>query len=94
LIDVEMIEPRYTEGQRVRIITLVDGFGRNDPRVKDFIGKTGVIVRAYYVSRDEVWEKTLKLIDAYCYDVRLDGGGEIARGIPEVGLEMLSPYRK
>jgi hypothetical protein len=63
----------------------------SDPRVKEFFNKTGVIVKAYYVSQDEIWEKTLKLEDVYCYDVRLDGEGDIARGIPEVGLEARFP---
>jgi len=73
----------------VKIITLIDGFGRPDPRVKEYIGKTGEVVKSYYVSGDEVWEKTLKFEDTYCYDVRLDGSGDIARGIPEVGLEAI-----
>ncbi len=79
-------DPKYSPGQRVRMIPLIDGFGRPDPRVNDLIGKTGEVVKAYYVSRDEVWEKTLKLLDVYCYDIRLDNG-DMARGIPEVGLE-------
>ena len=82
-----MKEPRYTEGQQVIIISLIDGFGRPDPRVKEYVGKTGTVVKSYYVSGDEVWEKTLKFEDTYCYDIRLEGGGDIARGIPEVGLE-------
>jgi hypothetical protein len=82
-----MIEPRFATGQRVKIIKLIDGFGRPDPRVKEFIGKIGEVVKAYHVSGDEVWEKTLKFEDTYCYDVKLDGGGDVARGIPEVGLE-------
>ena len=81
------MNPKYTEGQKVRIITLIDGFGRPDPRVKTWVGKTGEVVKSYYVSGDEVWEKTLKLEDVYCYDIRLDGGGDIVRGIPEVALE-------
>ena len=85
------MEPRFSEGQKVKIIPLIDGFGRKDPRVEDLVGKTGVVVKSYYVSRDEVWEKTLKLIDVYCYDVRLDGAGDIARGIPEAGLEACLP---
>jgi hypothetical protein len=81
------MNPKYTEGQKVRIITLIDGFGRPDPRVKAWVGKTGEVVKIYYVSGDEVWEKTLKLEDVYCYDIRLDGDGDIVRGIPETGLE-------
>ena len=80
------MNPKYSEGQKVRIIPLIDGFGRPDPRVKEFVGKTGVVVKSYYVSQDEIWEKVLKLEDVYCYDVRLDGDGDMARGIPEVGL--------
>lgn len=84
-----MLEPRYSIGQRVKIITLIDGFGRPDPRVKEYVGKTGEVVRSYYVSQDEVWEKVLKLEDVYCYDVCLDGEGDTARGIPEFGLELI-----
>ena len=77
-----------SEGQKVRIITLIDGFGRTDPRVTEYVGKTGAVVKSYYVSGDEMWEKTLKLVDVYCYDVRLDGDGAIVCGIPEVALEL------
>jgi hypothetical protein len=79
--------PRYSEGQKVRIITLIDGFGRPDPRVTEYVGKTGAVFKPYYVSGDEMWEKTLKLVDVYCYDVRLDGDSAVVRGIPEVALE-------
>lgn len=88
-----MLEPGYAAGQRVTIIRLIDGFGRPDPRVKEFVGKTGTVVKSYYVSGDEVWEKTLKFLDVFCYDVRLDGGGEIARGIPEVALAPPRPIK-
>ena len=81
--------PKYSSGQEVRIINLIDGFGRPDPRVKEIIGKTGAVEKSYFVSGDEVWEKTLKFEDVYCYDVRLEGSGDIARGIPEVGLEAI-----
>jgi len=82
-----MFNAKYTVGQTVKIITLIDGFGRPDPRGKEYIGKTGEVVKSYFVSGDEVWEKTLKFEDTYCYNIRLDGDGDIARGIPEVGLE-------
>ncbi|HJX13900.1 MAG TPA: hypothetical protein VJ377_10315 [Dehalococcoidales bacterium] len=88
------MEPKYNVSQQVKIITLIDGFGRADPRVEDFIGKTWEVVKAYYVSQNEVWEKTLKLLDVYCYDVRLDGEGGVARGIPELALEPCLPWRK
>ena len=86
-----MMEPRYNQGQKVKIITLIDGFGRPDPRISDFIGRSGEVVKFYMVSPDEVWEKTLKFIDVYCYDVRLDDG-DIARGIPEQALEPSLPW--
>jgi hypothetical protein len=87
------MNPRFYQGQKVRIIKLIDGFGRPDPRVKEYIGRTGEVIRSYLVSGDEVWEKTLKFEDVYCYDIRLEGDGDIARGIPEVGLEPLLPMR-
>ena len=82
-----MLEAKYTIGQQVRIINLIDGFGRPDPRVEEWVGKTGEVSKVYYVSGDEVWEKTLKLEDTYCYDIRLDDEGDTARGIPEFGLD-------
>ena len=81
------MNPKYSPGQKVKIIALIDGFGRPDPRVKDWVGKTGTVEKAYLVSGDEVWEKTLKFENVYCYDIRLDNNGDTARGIPEVGLE-------
>ena len=83
-----MLSPRYDNGQKVKIITLIDGFGRSDPRVREWVGKTGEVVKSYYVSGDEVWEKTLKFMDTYCYDIRLDGDGDIVRGILEFGMEL------
>jgi hypothetical protein len=85
-----MLNSKFSTGQRVKIITLIDGFGRPDPRVNEWVGKTGEVVKSYYVSGEEVWEKTLKLEDTYCYDIRLDGGGDVARGIPEFGLERIT----
>jgi hypothetical protein len=81
------IDPKYALGQKLKIITLIDGYGRPDPRQTKWVGKTGRVVKFYYVSAVEVWEKTLNPPDIYCYDIRLDGGGDIAPGIPEVGLE-------
>ncbi len=81
------MEPRFQAGDRVRLITLYDGMGRRDPRVEEWIGLTGEVAARYYASFSEVWEKTLKPADTYCYDVRLDGSGETVRGIPEAGLE-------
>jgi hypothetical protein len=89
-----MLEPGYSNGQRVKIIELIDGFGRKDPRVTDWVGLTGEIVKSFYASFSEVWEKTLKPLDAWCYDIKLDGSDEIVRGIPEVGLEAVPGYRK
>ena len=88
------MEPKYTEGQKVKIIPLIDGFGRPDPRVKEWVGKTGEVVKSYYVSGDEVWEKTLKFEDTYCYDVCLGDEGDTARGIPERALEVLLPHHR
>lgn len=88
------MEPKYTTGQRVQIIQLIDGFGRKDPRVSDWVGLNGEVVKSYYASFAEVWEKTLKPLDAWCYDVKLDGSEDIARGIPETGLELIPGYRK
>ena len=82
------MEPKYSEGQKVKIIPLIDGFGRPDPRVKEWVGKTGEVIKSYYISGDEVWEKTLKLEDTYCYDIRLGGDGDVARGIPEICIEV------
>ena len=78
---------KYTEGQRVRILKLIDGFGRPDPRLEQYIDETGTVVKSYCISPDEIWEKMLILNIVYCYDVRLEGDGTMVRGIPEIALE-------
>lgn len=83
------MEPGFKAGQRVKIITLIDGFGRKEPRMQAWVDRTGEVVAGYYASFNEVWEKTLRPMDTYCYDVRLDGDGETVRGIPEAGLAVL-----
>ncbi|MCX7911963.1 MAG: hypothetical protein N2506_03220 [Dehalococcoidales bacterium] len=87
------MEPKFSPGQAVRIIPLIDGIGRHDPELKRFAGCTGTVQRVYYLSKEEIWEKVLRLEDIYCYDVRLDGSGDVVHGIPEVGLEAVSPLR-
>jgi hypothetical protein len=88
------LDAKYRLGQKVKITVLIDGYGRPDPRVNAWIGKIGAVVNLYYVSAVESWEKTLNPPDIYCYDIRLDDGGDIARGIPEVGLEPEKDKRK
>ena len=88
------MDPKYALGQRVKIITLIDGYGRPDPRVTELVGKPGEVIKSYYVSAIEVWEKTLNPFDVYCYDIRLDEGGDIAPAIPETGLEPENLSRK
>ena len=83
--------PKYTEGQRVKIVVLIDGFGRPDPRVQPYVSEMGVVVKSYCVSPDEMWEKMLILNDVFCYDVRLDGDGTVVRGLPEEALEPCAP---
>ena len=78
------MELRFDIGQRVKIVTLIDGYGRPDPRVTEWVGKTGEVVNYYYISGNEIWEKTLKIKDVYSYDISLDDGGDIVRGIPEL----------
>jgi len=82
---------KYTEGQRVRIVALIDGFGRPDSLIQQHVNETGTVVKSYCISKDEMWEKMLKLQDVDCYDVRLDNDGTILRGIPEVALEIYTP---
>ena len=80
---------KYVEGQKVRIVALIDGFGRPDPLIQQYVNKTGTVVKSYCISKDEIWEKMLKLDNVDCYDVRLDNDGIILPGIPEIALE---PY--
>ena len=78
---------KYVEGQKVRIVALIDGFGRPDLLIQQYVNKTGTVVKSYCISRDEIWEKMLKLDNVDCYDVRLDNDDIILPGIPEVALE-------
>ena len=67
------MDPRFQPGDRVKLVPLIDGFGRQDPRSDEWIGKTGEVTTWFYASFSEVWEKTLKPADTFCYDIRLPG---------------------
>ena len=84
---------KYNVGQKVKIVTLIDGFGRTDPLIQQHVNETGTVVKSYCISKDEIWEKMLKLEDVDCYDVRLDNDGTILPGIPEVALEPYLSWR-
>ncbi|OGO41992.1 MAG: hypothetical protein A2137_00290 [Chloroflexi bacterium RBG_16_58_8] len=80
---------KYREGQKVRVLPLVGSDGRADRQVGRHVGKSGEVVKAYCVTRDEMPDLNKMFVypDVYCYDVRLDDNGNILRGIPEAALE-------
>ena len=80
---------KYTEGQKVRIIALVDSHGKPDPQIQQYVGEVGTVVKVYCVTRDELPDLSKMFVypDVYCYDVRLDERDAILLGIPEIALE-------
>ena len=84
-----MMEQEFTAGQRVIFVTITGSDPAIDRQINALAGRTGVIVRSYCVSRDEMPDliKMFVYHDVYSYDVRLDDSGEIQRGIPEPALQ-------
>ena len=77
----------YVEGQRVRILPLINASGKPDARVQPYVNRVGTVVKAYFVVHEELREKMWDIPDVYCCDVRLDEDGEIVPGLPEAALE-------
>jgi hypothetical protein len=82
------MEQRYSVGQRVKFVLIEGSDPAIDRQINALAGKTGVIVKSYCVTRDEMPDliKMFVYNDVYSCDVRLDDG-EIVRGIPEAALE-------
>jgi hypothetical protein len=80
------IRAKYAEGQRVRILPLIDTCGRPDARLQPYVGKVGTVMKVYCVSHEELREKTWDIPDVYCCHVRLDEGDFVVPGVPEVAL--------
>jgi hypothetical protein len=85
------MEPRYSEGQKVKIIDLVGTDGYADLQIRRHVNKTGTVVKSYCITRDEMPDLSKMFVypDVYSYAVRLDEDENIVRGIPEIALE---PY--
>ena len=82
---------KYSEGQKVRIVALIDGDGRPDLQIQRYVSEVGAVVKAYCVTKDEMPDLSKMFVypDVYCYDIQFDGDGTVLSGIPEVALE---PY--
>ena len=80
---------RYVEGQKVRIVPLIDSRGMPDPQIRQYVDEVGIVIKSYCVTRDEISgaEKMFETHDVYCYDIWLDQYDVVLRGIPEVALE-------
>jgi hypothetical protein len=82
------MEPKYAVGQRVKFVTIKGSDPAIDRQINSLAGKTGVIVKSYCVTRDEMPDliKMFVYNDVYSCDIQFDDG-EIIRGIPEAALE-------
>ena len=80
---------RYVEGQKVRIVKLIDSLGKADPQISKYVDEIGTVIKAYCVTRDEIpgVEKMFETQDVYCYDIWFAQYDFVLRGIPEVALE-------
>lgn len=87
------MDPKYTVGQRVKFIKIHGSDPAIDREINYMAGKTGVVVGYFCVSRDEMPDLTKMFVypDVFSYDIRLDGDGDIIRGIPEAALAPESP---
>jgi hypothetical protein len=93
--ETKMNNPKFSTGQRVKIIP-VAGY---DPEVDRILGrladKAGKVEKSYCISPDEMPDR-IKMFgypDVFSYDIRPDEGN-ILRGIPEIALEPDTLLRK
>jgi hypothetical protein len=84
-----MNDPKYSIGQKVKIIP-VHG---HDPEIDRMLGaladKKGVVEKYYCIGREEMPDRIKMFIYpeyVYSYNVRLEDGS-VLRGIPEIALE-------
>ena len=70
------MEQSYREGQRVKFVKIKGSDPGMDRLINASAGKTGTIIKAYCVSRDEMPDliKSVIYVDVYSYDIRLDSG--------------------
>ena len=85
------MDQKYRVGDRVKLIHITGSDPAIDLQINSIAGKTGEIVRSYCVTRGDMPDliKMFVYNDVYSYDIRLDGTGEIQRGIPEPALELI-----
>ena len=84
------MDARYVGGQRVRIVALIDSYGRPDLQMQKFVNEVGTVIRSYCVSGDEFPDLSKMFVypDVYCYDIRLDECDVVLFGVLEVALEL------
>jgi hypothetical protein len=84
-----MNDPKYSTGQKVKIIPVHGHDSEVDRMLGVLADKTGAVARYYCIGREEMPDR-IKMFAypdyVYSYDIRLDDG-EILRGIPEIALE-------
>lgn len=85
------MEPKFTEGQRVRISVLYGTDGHPDRRVQPYVGQTGTVVKTYCAFREQIIEKGYEIGDVYCCDILIDGDAGLFCGLPEIALEPERP---
>jgi hypothetical protein len=85
------MDQKYAVGQRVKFVKIKGSDPAIDRQINALAGKTGTIVKAYCVTRDEMPDliKMFIYTDVYSYDIQLDSG-DMERGIPEAALEAVN----
>ena len=88
-----MSDSSFTQGQHVNIIPLAGIDAAADRRISAYAGMTGTVEKSWCLARDEMPDLVKMVVypDVWCCDVRLDGTGEVVRGIPEAALERRLP---
>ena len=91
-----MEEPRFHEGDAVKIVPLAGSDAAADRRIAAGAGMTGTVEKSWCLTRDEMPDLVKMVVypDVWCCDVRLDGSGETVRGLPEAALEPVGPRRR
>jgi hypothetical protein len=86
------MEPKYNEGQKVKITPVKNQHGHlKYPELQEHVNETGTILDSYFIPMRGVEGTTLegKVYDQYLYKIRLDKDSAIIEAITEDALAAL-----
>ena len=86
------MEPKYTKGQKVKIVSVKNQHTHlKYPEIEEYVNETGTILESYVIPIRGLKGTTLEgeVYDQYVYQVRLDKDGTILEAVMEEALAAL-----